>query len=384
MFSGRDATEVIHAFHSDTAHKMLARLPKLPARARSRFFPPPLTPLRPQEPPAAAATLPDVTPTQRDFRLLRAKLLADGWFARDGLLEAAHLAAWAACVALGVACARGALGALAASLAFVPLGLSFTAAGWLSHDYVHGRGAFCTAMRPFAGWAAGFGATMWSDKHNRHHALTNEVGQDEDLSGGPVLFLWSPDPSRDKPWRPFQPLYYLAAFAMLHVIWRVDSLAVSLKRRLTGELLPILGHYFFFLALVPASTFAAAVLFGGFVMANIVTTSHQSEELIWEPEHDWVRLQYRTTRDAEPGNAFTTWLWGGMQFQLEHHLFPTMPRYRYPALKPIMRAFADDHGLPYKSESDVAIWLRTARNYARVASEAATPGARGPRKGVTI
>lgn len=366
MFAGRDATEVVHAFHSDTAHTMLRRLPKLAT------------------PPPEAAVLPAVTPGQRAFRELRAKLIAEGWFERDAWQEALTLAAWAACVLAGVAAARSGVAALAAA-AFIPLGLSFTAGGWMAHDYIHGRGKFCTAMRHFGGWACGFGATMWSDKHNRHHALTNEVGQDEDLSGGPVLYLWAPDPANDKPWRPWQPVYYLAAFAMLHIIWRVDSLLVAAKRGPKwAELLPILAHYAIFLSLVPATTFAGAVLLGGFVMANIVTTSHQSEELITEPEHDWVRLQFRTTRDAEPGNAFSAWLWGGMQHQLEHHLFPTMPRYKYPALIPVLKAFAAEHNLPYKSESDWAIWRRTAANYARVAAAPAVPGAKSPRRGVSI
>ena len=60
--------------------------------------------------------------------------------------------------------------------------------------------------------------------------------------------------------------------------------------------------------------------------------SHQAEELFHEHQHDWVRAQMESTRDAVTSNPFSEWLWGGMQYQLEHHLFPTMPRYRYPAL----------------------------------------------------
>ena len=62
--------------------------------------------------------------------------------------------------------------------------------------------------------------------------------------------------------------------------------------------------------------------------------SHQTEELLGEHEHDWVRNQFLTTRDAHTANFFTEWLWGGMQYQLLHHLFPDMPRYYYPALRP--------------------------------------------------
>ncbi len=48
--------------------------------------------------------------------------------------------------------------------------------------------------------------------------------------------------------------------------------------------------------------------------------------------------QYRSTRDAVCSNPFSEWLWGGMQYQLEHHLFPAMPRYKYPRLVAQVRA----------------------------------------------
>lgn len=62
------------------------------------------------------------------------------------------------------------------------------------------------------------------------------------------------------------------------------------------------------------------IVFGGFLMANIVTTTHQSEELMFEHEHDWVASQFLTTRNAVTSNPFSEWIWGGMQYQLEHHL----------------------------------------------------------------
>lgn len=101
--------------------------------------------------------------------------------------------------------------------------------------------------------------------------------------------------------------------------------------RLT-QVFPLVGHYAFFLAVFGPLTMLKAVLFGGMLMAFIVTSSHQSEELFVEHEPDWVRAQFLSTRDAEPGNPFSAWLWGGMQHQVEHHLFPTMPRYKYTAL----------------------------------------------------
>ena len=49
--------------------------------------------------------------------------------------------------------------------------------------------------------------TWWSDKHNTHHARTNEVGIDEDIATDPALFLWAPDPKNDVPWRKYQGMY---------------------------------------------------------------------------------------------------------------------------------------------------------------------------------
>lgn len=48
-------------------------------------------------------------------------------------------------------------------------------------------------------------------------------------------------------------------------------------------------------------------------------------------------------------------LWGGMQYQLEHHLFPTMPRYKYRDLVPLVKKFAEDNSLEYKSTGSWAI-----------------------------
>jgi hypothetical protein len=55
------------------------------------------------------------------------------------------------------------------------LGIANTIAGWLSHDYTHGRSKWHSFMRPFGYFCGGMSTTWWSDKHNTHHARTNEV-----------------------------------------------------------------------------------------------------------------------------------------------------------------------------------------------------------------
>jgi fatty acid desaturase len=52
------------------------------------------------------------------------------------------------------------------------------------------------------------------------------------------------------------------------------------------------------------------------------------------------------------------WLWGGMQYQLEHHLFPTMPKYKYAQVRPIIQKWANDNGIEYRCQSVWKIWHR--------------------------
>merc|ERR1719478_1153159 len=96
-------------------------------------------------------------------------------------------------------------------------------------------------------------------------------------------------------------------------------------------------NYAWMAAFLPLPVAIGHVFVAGFVSATIVTVTHQSEDLFDVKMHDWVEAQFRSTRDAKTSNFFSEWLWGGMQYQLEHHLFPTMPRYKYVALAPRLR-----------------------------------------------
>jgi fatty acid desaturase len=162
------------AFHSIRAREMYKRLPKSKP-ANVQFL-------------SQSNNVADDTPTQIAFRKLRDQLEADGWWERDWKREVTLLAIWLS-LCVGAALTASAAPALSVVLA----SLAFTNAGWLGHDYVHGVDEFSDKMRLFAALAAGLGITWWSDKHNKHHALTNELGVDEDLATDPFLYTWAPD-----------------------------------------------------------------------------------------------------------------------------------------------------------------------------------------------
>ena len=78
-------------------------------------------------------------------------------------------------------------------------------------------------------------------------------------------------------------------------------------------------------------------------------------------------------------NPFSEWLWGGMQYQLEHHLFPTMPRYKYPKLMPQVKAFAEENNLDFRITNEWELLKMNVDNYKRVATLEPEPGAKGSR-----
>merc|ERR1712146_768855 len=89
---------------------------------------------------------------------------------------------------------------------------------------------------------------------------------------------------------------------------------------------------------------------------------------------DFVESQFRSTRDFECSNPLFEYLSGGMNYQL-HHLFPTMPRYRYPKLVPILKQWAKEQGLEFRVDTDVNILKRNLELLKEVGGQPAQPGA---------
>lgn len=142
-YDGRDATEVMDAFHSEKGRRMYQKLPKSKSETSAML---------------EATTVPD-SETQINFRKLRDELEADGWWERNMVHEATQLALWGSCV-VGAGLTAESAPLLSTSL----LAISMSAAGWLGHDYIHGVDPFSDKMRNFAALAAGLCPTWWSDK----------------------------------------------------------------------------------------------------------------------------------------------------------------------------------------------------------------------------
>uniref|UniRef100_A0A914ECE7 Fatty acid desaturase domain-containing protein n=1 Tax=Acrobeloides nanus TaxID=290746 RepID=A0A914ECE7_9BILA len=82
-------------------------------------------------------------------------------------------------------------------------------------------------------------------------------------------------------------------------------------------------------------------------------------------------LQLYTTRNMRPG-TFIDWLWGGLNYQIEHHLFPTMPRNKLKTVMPMVKDFCAKNKLPYMVDDYFTGWgyaIEQFRNVANIAAK---------------
>lgn len=202
----------------------------------------------------------------------------------------------------------------------------------------------------------GFSSEWWSHKHNTHHCFPNRYEVDVDIHNEPFIHLWFPKNGTDVWYRRFQHIYYPFAYSLLHASWRLQSILFVIGSGKWKERLPMAAGYVWFLGVLPFTVAMAALLIGGLLVAIVVTCNHQTEEILpSDSAYCFSSDQYNTTRGVHCDNFVTEYLFGGMQYQLEHHLFPTMPRYYYPKLRPLVKAFAEENDLPFKVSGVVEI-----------------------------
>jgi fatty acid desaturase len=134
---------------------------------------------------------------------------------------------------------------------------------------------------------------------------------------------------------------------MTYVLWRRHSLASAIQRKDKKELALLAVHYGWLFGFLPLSVAISSVLLGGFLVGALVTATHQTEEIMYEQAGQFVDIQFRSTREADV-DGMERWLWGGMDTQLVHHLFPTMPRYRHHQARPVIQRWAEENGYDFR------------------------------------
>ncbi|PAV81456.1 hypothetical protein WR25_22276 [Diploscapter pachys] len=214
------------------------------------------------------------------------------------------------------------------------------------------------------------------EEHNTHHAATNVVEHDGDIDLSPLFALIPSDLFKYKAelehfllkFIPYQHLYFTLSLPLLRVSWTSQSIQWVLpndklkefeiyQKNHRMEAWGLFIHWswvFFQLYCLPdwstrISYFLISQFLAGFLVAHVVTFNHNSVDKY--PAHsrllnNFSFLQIMTTRNME-SSPFIDWLWGGLNFQIEHHLFPTMPRCNLGKCSMLVRDFCKENGLPY-------------------------------------
>jgi fatty acid desaturase len=276
-----------------------------------------------------------------------------------------------AVIGVGLVCGWGALAfageswdlvAVAAFLAIASAQVVF-----VGHDAGHQQIFRSRRGNRLVGLAAGNVLTglsfgWWVPKHNAHHAHPNQVDRDPDIGGGVIAFTpelanrrrgFSRTMAERQAWF-FFPILLLEGIAM-HVA-SIRDLARRRGREARTEAALLIAHtalylgaVFWLLSPVHAIVFIAVQqgLLGVYLGCSFAP-NHKGMELL---EHDsdlpFLRRQVLTARNVT-GGAFTTMALGGLNYQIEHHLFPTMPSANLPRSQAIVRAFCIERGLPYR------------------------------------
>jgi fatty acid desaturase len=308
-----------------------------------------------------------------------------GYYAVKGFATVAALAgAWAGLFALGDTWTALPLAAT--------LGVIFTQIVFFGHDAGHHQIFKAPKANLTVGLLAGnlltglsFG--WWVPKHSAHHAHPNQVGRDPDIGPGVVAFTAEAAAGRRRTfgrlaarfqaWT-FIPLLMLEG-AALHVAsiqhLRRQSRPIGVEAALiTLHTLAYLGAVFWVLSPLRAVVFIAVHqgVFG-LAMGASFAPNHKGMPIIdTAARPSFPERQVLTARNVT-GGRLVTFLLGALNYQIEHHLFPRMPRANLARSQPLVQAFCADHGLPYHQDTIVGSYRAALGHLSTIGTRGVDP-----------
>jgi linoleoyl-CoA desaturase len=280
----------------------------------------------------------------------------------------------------------------------ISLGLSMAAVGFnIQHDA--GHNAF--SERPWLNRLmaltldlVGASSYVWRFKHHIiHHTFVNITGHDTDVDLG-LLGRLTPH-QRRLPFHRFQHWYLWPLYGFLTIKWNwVDDFKDVLVGRVGSRRIPrprgwalmaFLGGKLNFLVLavgVPLllhPVWVVLLFYGltscllGLILSIVFQLAHCVEEAEFplpDPatgriENDWAVHQVQTTVDFAPKSRLVTWMVGGLNFQIEHHLLPAICHVHYPALAPLVEQTCREYGVRYSVHPTVWAGVRSHYRWLR-------------------
>src|SRR6476659_9187144 len=269
---------------------------------------------------------------------------------------------------------------LLAIIECILLGILTASIGFnVMHDGAHGSFSKYSWLNKLAAVNLDFlGASsfMWNIKHNViHHAYTNIDGIDDDINARPFLRLCGSQ--KRYTIHRYQYIYFWLLYCLLYLFWiffadykkyfshKIGN--VSLPKLMSKDHISFWGfkvlHAFLFIGLPIYFYGLTAWLAGfliyaaasGFLLSIVFQLAHTVDDTsfpvavqpINKMEDEWSLHQLKTTANFATKNKFITWFVGGLNYQVEHHLFPKISHIHYPVICNIVRQTCRESGLPY-------------------------------------
>lgn len=277
------------------------------------------------------------------------------------------------------------LGGAAAVAGFVLLGVHYPRTAYLGHDIAHNQwgprdDAKSRFMLGLVALAQGFGSAWWVEKHELHHSFPNACKTSEDgtlipIDGdidSPPWIVWDKSLTgyNDKArasgvgaalsWLlpRFQVPLFFPLLALARFNWSWQSIEVAYKKEKYLEAGLCTAHWVIGLTLAgllspgPAWIgliwFLAAQLLGGFILAVVFVLNHTGMEVYEASKAEgFYDRQARSTRNTTT-SGFCDWITGGLNSQIEHHMFPTMARRHLPKMRAVTRSALIECGYGYE------------------------------------
>jgi linoleoyl-CoA desaturase len=275
------------------------------------------------------------------------------------------------------------MSALPALLLCALLGYTFACIGFsVMHDANHGSYSTKPWLNDFLGLSMNFmGASsyFWKQKHNIiHHTYTNVDGIDDDIAKSPIIRQC--ESQRWVPAHKIQHIYLLPVYALAslfwlfimdftkyftHKIYTTAAWKMSTKNHIIFWATKVM--YISFYMVLPISIwgflpwlagFFLLHAFMGLTMSIVFQLAHVVENTEFETvaldetkhvETAWAEHQIKTTSNFAMGNKVVSWFVGGLNFQIEHHLFPKVSHIHYPAISKIVAQKCKEFNLPYNN-----------------------------------
>jgi len=270
---------------------------------------------------------------------------------------------------------------LPALLLCAGLGFTLSCIGFsVMHDANHGSYSTNSKLNDALGLslnALGASSYFWKQKHNIiHHTYTNVDGIDDDIAKSPVIRQ-----CETQKWVPahrIQHIYLSFVYSLSTIFWiyimdftkyfsrkiyTTDAWKMSPKNHIIFWLTK-LNYAIFFIAIpiwvwgwqgwlagyLVMNAVMGLVLSFVFQLAHVVENTEFEHIALDQSKHidsAWAEFQIRTTSNFAMNNKVISWFVGGLNFQVEHHLFPKVSHIHYPALSKIVQEKCKEFNLPY-------------------------------------